>query len=342
VALADDVLRVATFNTELSRKGPGLLLRDILTEQDPQVEAVAKIIAATRPDVLLLQGFDYDYDLLALAALQGRVRAHGWDLPNAFALRPNTGMATGLDLDADGRTGRPRDAQGFGEFSGQGGMAILSRYPVLSDEVRDFSDLLWVDMPDALLLKEDGAPLLSSEVAKVQRLATVAHWVVPIIVQDQKTHLLTFHASPPVFDGPEDRNGRRNHDEIVFWLHYLDGQFGPIPETPLILLGDANLDPVDGDGRKSAIHRLLQDERLQDPAPRRDVQIDEAYGHQGDPALDTAEWPGPDPGHLRVSYILPSQDLQVIRSGVFDPIEMKDVVESASRHRLIWVDMLLQ
>ena len=34
-------------------------------------------------------------------------------------------------------------------------------------------------------------------------------------------HFLVSHPTPPVFDGPEDRNGRRNFDEIRFWADYI-------------------------------------------------------------------------------------------------------------------------
>ena len=35
-----DQIRIAYFQTELSRDGPGLLLRDLMRGEDPQVEAV--------------------------------------------------------------------------------------------------------------------------------------------------------------------------------------------------------------------------------------------------------------------------------------------------------------
>ena len=34
-------------------------------------------------------------------------------------------------------------------------------------------------------------------------------------------HLLVAHPTPPTFDGAEDRNGTRNHDEIRFWADYV-------------------------------------------------------------------------------------------------------------------------
>lgn len=110
--MAETLVRIATFNTELARNGPGLLLRDILSEEDPQAEAVARVIAQAQPDIIAIQDIDYDHDFAALRALSDRIAHHGLNLRHIFALRPNTGMVTGLDLDGDGRLGRARDAQG--------------------------------------------------------------------------------------------------------------------------------------------------------------------------------------------------------------------------------------
>lgn len=318
------------------------MLRDILRGEDPQIRAVAQVVARIAPDILVLQRVDYDLELRALTALRDVLADEGTNYPHFFALRPNTGMATGLDMDGDGRVGEPRDAQGYGEFSGQSGMAILSRYPLDVEKARDFSALLWRDLPGALLPEVDGKPFPSSEAQAIQRLSTVGHWVVPVRVGDIKVDLMVFHASPPVFDGPEDRNGRRNHDELKFWQHYLDGAFGAPSEAPFVLLGDANLDPADSDGRRVAIADLLSDPRLQDPRPMRAGEAAGDPGHGGDPRLDTVEWPAPGPGALRVDYILPSADLIVEDAGVYRPeagSEAAEIMRAASRHRLVWVDL---
>jgi len=335
-----ETLRIATYHTELSRKGPGLLLRDILRGEDAQVEAVAQVVGAVSPDILILQGVDYDRDLLALAALRDVIAKTGPHYPHLFALRPNTGLASGLDVDGDGKLGEPEDAQGYGWFAGEGGMAILSRHPLATDAVQDFSAMLWADLPGAI-----PPPGMAEELRAGLRLSTTGHWVVPVRMESGLLHLLTFHAGPPVFDGPEDRNGRRNHDEIVFWRQYLNGAFGPASKARFVLAGDANLDPVDSEGRKVAIRALLEDKRLQDPAPRRSGPAPEDDVQRGDPALDTAAWSGPKPGHLRVSYILPSADLTVTRSGVFWPAEgapLAEVAARASRHRMVWVDLAIE
>lgn len=322
-----------------------MLLRDTLRGGDAQINAAARVIAQVAADIIVLQGIDYDLDSLALNAFADIIADAGQSYPYRFALRSNRGMATGLDLDSDGLTGGPGDAQGFGAFSGAGGMAVLSRFPIQTDAVSDFSDLLWRDLPGALLPQSGGLPYPSAEAQAVQRLSTSGHWVVPVSLPDgRKLTLLTFHASPPVFDGPEDQNGRRNHDEILFWRHFMDGAFGPAPTDRFVLLGDANLDPKDSDGRPEAIVSLLNDPRLQDPMPRAAGGAEAANPvHSGDPALDTADWDDPSPGNLRVDYVLPSADWQVADTGVFWPTSTDPdaaSVAAASRHRVVWVDLV--
>ncbi|WP_349813529.1 endonuclease/exonuclease/phosphatase family protein [Pseudosulfitobacter pseudonitzschiae] len=332
-----EILRIATYNTELARNGPGLLLRDIAGGKDAQIDAVVAVLVHTQADIVVVQGFDYDLTGAALAAFAKLLDAQGLRYPHQFALRPNTGMPTGQDMDGDGRLGGPRDAQGYGAFSGQGGMAVLSRYPVARDAVRDFSGLLWADLPGATLPRTDAGPFPDAKAQAAQRLSSTAHWVVPIDVpQVGRVTLLTYHATPPVFDGPEDRNGQRNADETRFWQVYLDGAFGPAPSDRFVLLGDANLDPAAGDGHKHVMRQLLDDPRLTDTAP-----TSAGAAATGD-TTDTADWDDPYPGNLRADYVLPSADWTVTDSGVVWPAHpdpMADAVVRASRHHLVWVDL---
>lgn len=345
-----ETLRLATFNADLTREGPGLLLQDLRRGTSKQIAAVVEVIAATSPDVLLLTGIDWDHDLLALRALEARLAAAGAGYGHLFALRPNSGMPTGLDLNADGRFGGPRDAQGYGRFSGEGGMALLSRLPIVTAEVRDFTAFLWRDLPDALL---DGAQL-SPEALALQRLSTTGHWDVPLrLPLGGALHVLAFLATPPVFDRAEDHNGRRNHDEAAFWLRYLEGAlpWSP-PPVPFVLIGDANLDAADGEGRPQALRALLAHPALQDPAPRSTggALASAAQGgpnavQVGDPALDTADWAETgDLGNRRVDYVLPSAALTVTAAGVVWPAPGEPLAEAAaaaSRHHLVWVDITL-
>ncbi|MTH76710.1 endonuclease/exonuclease/phosphatase family protein [Paracoccus aestuariivivens] len=322
-------LRIATFSPDLSRKGPGILLRD-LGRKDAQIEASISVITETRPDILLLTGFDWDHDGLALQAFRDRLAKAGIVYPHSFAARPNAGVPSGQDLDGDGRLGEAEDRQGFGRFTGQGGMAILSRHPI--GPVTDYSDRLWRDLTDNLM------PESTPETAAAQRLSSVAHWDAVVSVAGRDLHLLAISASPPVFDGPEDRNGRRNHDELAFWLDHL-------PDAPFVLAGKLNIDLSDSEGRPEALTRILPHVTDTHPsseggAAARELGVNATQ--KGDPALDTADWPDDKPpGNLRVDYVLPSKAMNVIDSGVFWPAsgDLVKVAETASSHRLVWVDL---
>ncbi len=340
-----ETLRVATFDTGLGGEGPGLLLRDLTDDDTPRIDAVLAMIAEAAPDILVLQDVDWDAGGATLAALAARISEDGPDYPHRFALRPNTGLPMPFDLDGDGWRGGPRDRQGYGDYPGAHGMAILSRHPV-GEGVHDLSALLWRDLPGAI------PPDLPGEVAAIQRLSSTGHWVVPVDVDGTTLTLLAWDATPPVFDGPEDRNGRRNRDEAALWSHLLDGELAGVldvapPAPPFVLLGGAEADPVDGEGRRDALRALLSDPRLQDPEPRSEgAAADADPAHEGDPSLDTASY-GTPPGNLRVSYILPSADLAVLAAGVVWPAPGTPAAARLGpsgdwpANRLVWVDLEL-
>jgi endonuclease/exonuclease/phosphatase family metal-dependent hydrolase len=350
---------VAAFNAALSRRAPGALVQEFRLGGSPQIDAVAEIIQRVRPDILLVNEIDHDRKgeslrLFAETMDQGRGGAEGIAYPHRFTAPSNTGLLTGHDLDGDGRIARPRDAQGFGFYEGQFGMALLSRFPL--GPVRTFQTFLWRDMPGALIPPDHYPP----EAEAALRLSSKSHWDVRVETQAGPLHLLASHPTPPVFDGPEDANGRRNADEIRFWLRYLDGEgwmtddagaSGGAAPGPLVVLGDLNSDPFDGDGRREAIRALLAHPRLVDPAQtsaggRAAADPD----HDGDPARDTAAFGrDPGPGAIRVDYVLPSRDLEITGGGVFWPAPgapLRRLVGEgdetvSSDHRLVWVDIRL-
>ena len=123
-----------------------------------------------------------------------------------------------------------------------------------------------------------------------------------------------------------------------------DLPFDP-PDRPVVVIGNANLDPVDGDGRREAIRAFLDDPRFTDPRPASPGGPAAANPDQrGDPGLDTADWRDPVPGNLRVDYVLPDARLDVTDAGVVWPAPddpFAETVTAASRRRLVWVDVSL-
>ena len=77
--------------------------------------------------------------------------------------------------------------------------------------------------PEDLDGNGDTANWYTTEELEQVRLSSKSHWDIPIQVNGETIHVLASHPTPPVFDGPEDRNGTRNFDEIRFWADYIDG-----------------------------------------------------------------------------------------------------------------------
>ncbi len=363
--VAQDSFRVATFNMALARKGAGVLVRELERGGTPQIAALAEIVAEVAPDILVVNELDHDIEGRALDGLAAALRAAGApDYPYRFAGPVNTGVPSGLDLDGDGALRGPGDAFGFGLFPGQYGMAILSRHPLDTAALRSFRLLLWRDLPGARLpVRSDGSPFPSPEAQAAMRLSSKAHWDLPVILPSgRRIALLVSHPTPPVFDDDHDLNGRRNADEIGFWVRYLDGGSfpddagvsAPRADLPAIVLGDLNADPRDGDGLRDGIGALLAHPRLQDPGPRSPGGVEAAdegvnRRHRGDPARDTADFNDiGGPGNLRADYVLPDRAFTVRGAGVVWPRSddprhrlIGTGRPVSSDHRLVWVDLTL-
>jgi hypothetical protein len=227
-------VRFQTFNASLNRSAPGELVEDLSTPDDPQAAAVAEIIQRTRPDVLLLNEFDYVPDGRAVDLFRDNYLevGHNGAAPihygYSFIAPSNTGIPSGHDLDNNGTIGGGNDAFGFGDFEGQYGMAVLSRFPIDAGQARTFQHFRWRDMPGAMLPDDPATPepadWYSAEELDDVRLSSKSHWDLPIRIGHRTVHFLVSHPTPPVFDVPEDRNGTRNHDEIRFWADYVSGQ----------------------------------------------------------------------------------------------------------------------
>ena len=373
-----DPVRFATFNASLNRAADGDLVADLSEPGNQQAAAVAEIIQRADADVILINEFDFVADGAAAELFRDNYLAQphngaaAVEYPYYFTAPVNTGVASGLDLDNNGMVGGPNDAFGFGFFPGQYGMVVFSKFPIDADQVRTFQNFLWADMPGALLPDDPATAAPAdwyspAELAQF-RLSSKSHWDVPIEVPGRRdpVHFLVSHPTPPVFDGPEDRNGTRNHDEIRFWADYVrsrrasayvyddQGRRGGLKRgASFVIAGDQNSDPEDGDSIPGSIQQLLHSPRINTASVPTSEGAVEASAlqrgvnltHVSPAAQDTADFAEP-PGNLRADYVLPSKNLRISGSAVFWPTQSNPLSRltgvfpfPSSDHRLVWVDV---
>jgi len=390
-AKAGPTVRFSTFNASLNRAAEGALVSDLSTTTNVQAANVAETVQRVRPDVLLVNEFDYDAAGTALRLFQDNYLSvpHNGSEPISYPYRysapSNTGISSGFDLNNNGVTDTTPgdnaygdDSFGFGVYPGQYGMAVYSKYPIRTEDVRTFQTFLWKDMPGAMLPDDPAtaapADWYSPAELDVFRLSSKSHWDLPLDVAGRTVHFLVSHPTPPVFDGPEDRNGTRNHDEIRFWADYVrpshsgyiyddEGVTGGLtPGASFVIAGDLNSDPLDGDSVPGTTQQLLDNPRVNAThAPESDggvwaAETQDALNstHRSDPAQDTADFcdtpvfpPCSGPGNLRADYVLPSKNLRIAGSGIFWPAVGQPYFYltgygfpvPTSDHREVWADV---
>jgi len=374
-------LRVATFNVSMEalnyqphNKGREKAnvnkntLKTAIDSNHPQIRNIAEIIQRVNPDVILLNEFDNqeNNDHNQHNSLKTFIKKYlnnsqsgqsKIDFPYFYQGQVNTGINSGFDLDGNGKKGvLPGDGFGYGHFSGHFGMALLSKYPINVEDIRTFQHFKWQDMPDALKPVDPKTfkPWFSEDAWKNSRLSSKSHWDIPIEVNGQTIHILASHPTPPVFDGPEDRNGKRNHDEIRFWADYITteksgyiyddkGDKGGLKDSnPFVILGDLNASDVDGNAMNAGISGLLIHDNIQDAMPK--SQGAKKHTLDNVNAMHhTAFW------RMRADYVLPSKaGIDIINSGVYWPTEDEDTFRlirdraASSDHRMVWLDLLLK
>ncbi|MEL0656714.1 endonuclease/exonuclease/phosphatase family protein [Pseudoalteromonas issachenkonii] len=368
-AFASESLRVATFNVSMDAtnhtpKGEQVksdALVNALKTNHQQIKNIAEIIQRVRPDIILLNEFDYIpkeqgieyFNQHYLNVSQQKQAAINY--PYSYIAPVNTGLATEFDLDNDGKkNGVMGDAQGFGFFEGHYGMAVLSKYPINFDKVRTFQTFKYKDMPNAQMpvMPKTGENWYNAQEWQTLRLSSKSFWDLPISVNDKTIHVIASHPTPPVFDGEEDRNGKRNHDEVRLIADYVSnakyiyddkGEKGGLKaHSRFVILGDLNAAPEGDKARTNTTDQLLKNLLINAQfVPKSEgakEQYDEPYAQNY-----SANW------QARVDYVLPSNyGLKIKDGGVFWPTKTSSEYRlikdrnASSDHRLVWLDLIIE
>ena len=368
-------LRIATFNVSMeainyaspsSSSTPNISgdeLTHALRENNQQIKNIAEIIQRVNPDIILLNEFDHiDKNHENILYFINQYLGHeqngqgSINYPYFYQGNVNTGVKVNADINHDGKTNQlPADTQGFGYFEGHYGMALLSKYPINNKAIRTFQHFKWSDMPNALqpIDPKTHQPWFSNITWQKLKLSSKSHWDIPININGKIIHILASHPTPPVFDGPENRNGKRNHDEIRFWFDYINHEQGHYiyddngkkgglaSDQRFIILGDQNASSAEGDGITASIKALLTSNKINDPMPSSDGGKLHTPNNVNAP-YHTAYW------GMRADYVLPStHGFTIEDSGVFWPQKNDETFrlikdrQASSDHRLVWVDLYL-
>ena len=250
----------------------------------------------------------------------------------------------------------PNDAYGFGFYHGHYAFALISRYPIDTENTRTFQTFKRKDLPEAVMPVVNvcdgstdipvglscGDNWFNEQAWNAARLSSKNHVDAPIIIPTKNgnkvIHALMAHPTPPGFDTVSDNNKYRNSEENAFWLHYInapreqtsdsviyddEGNKGGFSGDSFVIMGDLNADAqirTGKDPRFDGIKRLMADPKVnQEVSQVTGKYIPSSAG--GEQA--TARRPHPYP-HTRTStfgaradYSVPSANLDVLDSGVF-------------------------
>ncbi|WP_024607195.1 endonuclease/exonuclease/phosphatase family protein [Pseudoalteromonas sp. TAB23] len=368
-AFASDSLRVATFNVSMDAtnhtpKGEQVksdALVNALKANHQQIKNIAEIIQRVRPDIILLNEFDYIPKEQGIEYFNkhylnvGQQKQAAINYPYSYIAPVNTGLATEFDLDNDGKkNGVMGDAQGFGFFEGHYGMAILSKYPIDFDKVRTLQTFKYKDMPNAQMpvMPKTGENWYNAQEWQALRLSSKSFWDLPINVNDKTIHVIASHPTPPVFDGEEDRNGKRNHDEVRLIADYVSnakyiyddkGEKGGLKTySRFVILGDLNAAPEGDKARTNTTDQLLKNPLINAHFVPKSEGAKEQYAVPYARNY-SANW------QARVDYVLPSNyGLKIKDGGVFWPTKTSNEYRlikdrnASSDHRLVWLDLIVE
>jgi hypothetical protein len=327
----------------------------LLDGSDQQASAAAEVIARHAADIVCINEIQYDmvntpsqgmpgapfaqpggFDGGAENATRLADRVRGFDAAVDYTDRLITRGNSGFYWNGDDLGQSWYILRGWGEFAGRFNTAVLSRYPILRDQVRVITDVPWESLPENTIAQMErdlgfgvppGFPIFEKSLN-----------IVPVDLGEHGIlYLVLLHTVSPAFD---PINPYRNYDELRALRMFLDAELPgvePLPEgARFMVIGDLNADPDDGDGLPGAIQQVLEH-------PSVVAWFPEGHGTKGDNGQYNTYLSGcgNDDGvvvnptqkfQMQLDYILPSQNIGEPSAGaIFWPDFMAEQDDFALR-----------
>jgi hypothetical protein len=345
--------RIAQYNIELLDEV------DLADPPSAQLGAAVDVISRFSPDILCVEEIQYDFDAAdpgpgsfndgaqnaARLAMLLDAAGSGAPYTDTLITHGNEGTAwSGYEAGVHD----PYFAEIGAGNPGLFGYAVVSRHPIIVDEVRVITDFAWSDLPGNMIASLEAETGIV--VPEGFPLFTKALVVAPVQVEDVVIDLVILHAQVPVGHPVAPY---RNHDELVAVARLLEGGLpGVAPlsdEGRFVVIGDFNADADHGDGFPDAILGLLEHPLITRFEPTGAGTVGVTPEHNTTASVCPAAG-GPDPStgmQFQLDYILPSVTHgDLIDGGMFfpDPSREPDdwaVACQASNHMLLWADLPL-
>ncbi|HEY5933916.1 MAG TPA: endonuclease/exonuclease/phosphatase family protein [Kofleriaceae bacterium] len=359
-------LRIAQFNIR------ELTTAKLLDANHRQVKAATEIIARFDAEILSINEIQYDLAGVPTADLPGAaqrtlgsVAIDGEPAGNAARLAERIAS---VDPELDykysamflgnsgfafsGNTGghAELDMRGFGEFPGRFNSALLSKHPILADDVRAIHDYRWSALPGNSI--DEIKTTLGIAIPDDFPLFEKALFIVPVDVDGNVIHFVLAH---PVSAGFSAMNPYRNRDELRAIALFLSGELPGVEPLPdgahFVVVGDLNADPEDGDGDRAGISALIEHPLVDAHFPIGRGGSEGTHPERNTFLSGCGRETGPivtNPAtklQLQLDYLLTSATLgEPLASSVFWPHHVNDAASYeltcfASDHRYVWMDL---
>lgn len=232
-------IRFATYHVDMEYSDFNTALSETASGNVQRLQNVAEVIQIANADVLLLTGISgadgsgndgYRYSALnqfldSYVGVAQDADVKAVEYRYVYMAQSNSGIPVLEDIDRDGSAAGtlPGDAVGYGNYWGQKSFAILSKYQLDTNGVRNFRELKWSAVPGVTEPKDaSGANWFTHDTWQQMPLLNSNFIDIPLSLPDgRKIQLMATYLETPKEIDSSDRGYQRNSAQLSFIADYL-------------------------------------------------------------------------------------------------------------------------